>query len=173
MQADFENKTKNIDQMKMFYSTGRLIYDPTLALNVKTTKEPYWLILDCDNQIARYYRWLVRKHLYLDWLIGPAWGAHISIIRGETPTHPEFWGQENGKLLHFEYSGEVRNNGKHYWLDVVSPQISDVRERLGLGRKPKFSNFHLTIGNLDIPPETPEQRVLRLASMLNDPKTNS
>jgi len=149
----------------MFRSTGRLTYDPTLALKVKTTKDPYWLILDCDDEIARYYRWLARRHLYLDWLVPPAWGAHISILRGETPAFPEYWGADAGKRLAFEYSGELRSNGKHYWLDIVSPEIADIRDRLGLGRKPRFSNFHLTIGNLDVPQESPEQRELRLAAL--------
>lgn len=184
----------------MFHSTGRLIYDPTLALKVNTTKEPYWLILDCDDEIARYYRWLVRRHFLMNWLPfapkwswttdkwpldTPAWGAHISIVRGEKPGYPEYWGDDAGKKLYFEYSGELRNNGKHFWLDVVSPEISDIRDRLGLGRKPRFSNFHLTIGNLDVPLLTPEQEQARLAKIReehdaaapkaipNDPDSNS
>lgn len=154
----------------MFKSSGRLIYDPTIELRTNTTTEDWWLILRCDEEIARYYRWLIAREHHVDHLVRPvllkpAWGAHISILRGEKPTHPEFWKKDHGSMIRFEYSGKMRNNGKHFWLDIESDDIADIRDRLGLGRKPKFSNFHLTVGNWDLPPLTPEQEQARLAAI--------
>lgn len=134
----------------MFNSTGKLVYDPTLAYNVKTTQDPFWLILECDPELARYYRYLTKRYFSLDWLMRPAWGAHVSVIRGEKVTKPELWAKDKGRQIKFEYTGEVRTNGRHYWLDISCPELLHLRKQYGLNRNPVFGKLHLTIGNCEV-----------------------
>jgi len=127
-------------------TTGRLIYDPALVKSTKTRNDPFWLIVECDPEISRYYRYWVYKELYVK-LLRPAWGAHISVIRGERPTKPELWKKYVGQKIFIEYSPEVETNERHYWLDVDCPFLLDLREELGLKRNPYYK-LHMTIGNL-------------------------
>lgn len=132
----------------MFKSTGRLVYDPVIKGDPDSFKE-FWLIAECDTELAGYYRWLARKEMSLDWFLKPAWGAHISVTRGDKPPHPEHWRKYHGQKIEFEYSNIVWTNGRHYWLDVVCPRMSEIRVELGLPPKFAYAEFHLTIGNLD------------------------
>jgi len=77
-------------------------------------------------------------------LTRPVWGAHISVIRGEN-TDPKLWMLDSNKIVEFEYEGGVLDNGEYYWLKARSNYLSDLREKYGLSREPKFG-LHLTIG---------------------------
>lgn len=133
----------------MHTSTGKLVYDPTIANKTKTRADPYWLILECDGEICRYYRHMAQKAIYID-MLRPAWGAHISIIRGEVPAKPDLWRKYAGKIISFNYGETVRSNHIHFWLDVDCPVLLDIRDELGLPRNPVFGQLHLTIGNRDV-----------------------
>ena len=129
----------------MYKSSGRLLYDPTAEKQVKTREDPYWLILECDAGISLYYRYWLKKAKYID-MIKPAWGAHISITRGEKITNKDAWKKHSGKKIDFEYVPEVKSNGKHFWLSVISKELEEIRTELGLSPTP-YWGFHLTIGN--------------------------
>ena len=146
----------------MFKSSAKIIYDPVIEGDPSSFKE-HWIIAQCDPEIARYYRWLTKRHACLDWLIKPAWGAHISIARGDAPLKPELWKKHQGQWLEFEYGNEVWTNGRHFWLDVRCEKMYDLREELGLSRKFRFAELHLTIGNLhpDVRQSTPPEGPVR------------
>lgn len=122
-------------------SIGKLVYSPRSHLG----SNEKWLVLMCDDEISKYYRHM----FYTDtpWkgkLTRPVWGTHISIIRGER-VDLKLWGLDANKLIEFEYEGGVLDNGEYYWLKAKCDYLSDLREKYGLTRDPKFG-FHLTIG---------------------------
>lgn len=128
-------------------SIGKLIYSPRTHLS----SSDRWLVLLCDDEISRYYRYLYSKEYpYLNGgkstkLTRPVWGAHISIIRGEKVPKHELWGLDANKIIEFEYEEGVKDNGEYYWLKVHCPYLSDLRQKYGLSKSPRFG-FHLTVG---------------------------
>lgn len=108
--------------------------------------EDWWLILTCDPEIVRYYCWLARRSA-IDIEGGSRHGPHISVIKGEHPPNKNLWFKLKGNPITFEYSNQLRHNGYHVWLDVRCPELSQLREGLGLKPKP-YHSFHFTIGRL-------------------------
>lgn len=126
----------------MFCSSGILKFDPK-----KGTKyfEPWWCLLQCDNQIIEYYAWLLRRY-GIELNTKSLWEAHISVIKGENIPNPSRWGELEGMEINFYYNHIIRfDNGRHAWVDVYSEDLSAVREILGFEFKPWY---HLTIGRL-------------------------
>lgn len=134
----------------MFRSTGRLRYSPTINGSTNrrdggTTK--WWLVVDCDPEIGRYYRTLYSMWTYkTSTLQQPAWSAHISIVRNERPPNEKAWKKYAGKPIEYTYIPKLEFNGIYVWLPVICDQALDIREELGLSREPYYS-LHLTIGN--------------------------
>lgn len=93
----------------MLKSKGRIIFDPMPIMGGNDMFKPFWAIVIIPGDIGNYYRWfLERENGLYPWMsitdseikyddknLGlklqkPAWGAHISFIRGEafsTPYH--------------------------------------------------------------------------------------
>lgn len=130
-------------------STGCVQYDPGLGTRAF---DPWWLILQCDRGIIDYYAWLLQRYgvaLHK----GSTFGPHVSVVKGVEPPAREAWGFDPGPVA-FRYSNVVRwDNGRHAWLDVWSPELADLRVRLGFDGAPKMS-FHLTLGRLAFPCES-------------------
>ena len=123
-------------------SIGKLIYSPRTHL----ASSERWLVLMCDDEISKYYRHMFyREYPWRGKLTRPVWGTHISIIRGERIPNFNLWGLDANKTVEFEYDGGVEDNQEYFWLKAKCPHLSDLRERYGLYREPKFG-FHLTIG---------------------------
>lgn len=131
----------------MFKTLGRLRYSPQLLGN---SPSKWWLILDCDfdGEIGRYYR-------HLHWLAShrccelqrPSWLSHVTVIRDEQPPNTWLWGLYNGREVEIEYEPIVCDDGSYFWVNVSCPVLLDVREELGLARKPLYP-LHLSIGHL-------------------------
>lgn len=132
--------------------TGIIKYDPPRGQMKKKTK--WWAIVEVDREITRYFRWWVKKELWLHNLHQPSWDAHISIIRGEKPEDHlmHLWKKYDGQKVEFEYSHNVRQSGDttgfdrpdHYWfVEVRCPLLVDIRKELN---RPVNWKFHLTIG---------------------------
>jgi len=128
----------------MFTSTGILQYDPG-----KGSKQfdPWWALLVCDDELAKYYAWQLKKHgveVYPN--DKGLWGTHISVLKGDVPPDPTAWGKYAQFEVEFHYSHIIRfDNGKHAWVDVYSEDLSEIRKELGFDGKPWY---HLTIGRL-------------------------
>lgn len=140
-----ENTNKNRIKIYPHTSTGKVIYAPA----VKEVCDPTWVILECDKELIEYYKWfLTKKGVKMDALM---WGSHISIIRGGTydnidKFHQKKWKFNNGEMIEFRY-GDLVTNGKHWWLEVASEQLENMRSILGLKPHPDFG-FHVTIGKI-------------------------
>lgn len=123
-------------------SIGKLVYSPRSHLG----SNEKWLVLMCDDAISQYYRCLwTREYPWRGKLTRPVWGTHVSIIRGEYIPNMKLWGLDANKMVEFEYEGGIIDNGEYYWLKAKCPALSELREKYGLSREPKFG-FHLTVG---------------------------
>jgi hypothetical protein len=129
----------------MLTSTGKLIFDPRLQFGGKPNVKPFWLMLDCDEEIARYYKYLLFKERCILLNESCLWGSHISVIRGECPKTGS-WGIQADEEIEFTYDGVVCGNGTYYWMNVQCPRLSEIRQYYGLSPEPYYG-FHLTIGN--------------------------
>lgn len=108
-----------------------------------------WLMVDCDDELARYYRKLVNYYSRSIVLQIPKHGSHITVIAGkyETVLHREFWKKYSDQYVNFNYDPIIHSDGTYFWLPVFCSFFESVRSELGLtpcGPIP----FHLTIGNL-------------------------
>ena len=128
----------------MFTSTGILQYDPG-----KGSKQfvPNWALLICDDDVSRYYAWLLKKYGLESYPNSHGlWGTHISVLKGDSLPNPQNWGKYEGYEVEFHYNHIIRfDNGRHAWLDVYSEDLSAIRQELGFGFKPWY---HLTVGRL-------------------------
>jgi len=138
--------------MTSFKTAGTLRYSPKLLGQVQS--ENWWVVLDCDPEISRYFRHLYFIHTYRK-LQRPAWGAHITVVANEEPedARKPLWQKHEGLAVTIDVSMELCDNEKFFWLGVESPVLSEIRVELGLPPLPKHP-FHLTIGN------APEAEVL-------------
>jgi hypothetical protein len=130
---------------------GKLIYDPVRS-GLKT-KNKGWVVINADNEIARYYRWWVQKERWIE-LCQPSWGTHVSCVRGEgiRDVYQPLWKKHDGEIITFEYEHNVRRSGdttggdrpEWFWfVDVRCPRIDEIRAELGLRT---FFKYHMTIG---------------------------
>ncbi len=132
----------------MFTSVGKIITNPT---SESTADGQWWMIVETCPELGRYYRHLLQfaKRTNPNFRLQvPSWGYHISVLRGEVLTSPQAivrYVHFNGQLIEFSYEHEIVSNGRYFWLPVHCEGLLDIRESLGLSRKPYY-NFHLTIG---------------------------
>jgi hypothetical protein len=130
--------------------SGKIVFDP-IAINDPHLKmfKPWWIIVSLgeENQFAEYYAWFYEKQHGIK-LQRPAFGAHISVVRGEE-TEKENWENfkksYNNKDITFTYNVSPRTNGQHVWLRVISEELKNLREQMGYSRDGKWG-LHLTLG---------------------------
>jgi hypothetical protein len=103
----------------LFTSKGTLRYGRT----------SWWLCVDCDQNLADYYRALMPK----------AWDArrgrydaHITVSRDEEPVNKEAWKKYDGQQIEFFYLPGVKFGKIYYWLDIYCKQLEEIRLELGL-----------------------------------------
>ncbi len=164
----------DVDTTNWFSSKGTIVYDPDRGEMKARTQ--WWVVMNLDRSITDYYRWWANRHInplrynaedrqHWQWknlkdkredLLVPAWGAHMSIIRGEKP-RPELmhlWKKYDGMVVDFKYSNNVRYSGdtsevpaeKHgvYWfVDAVCDVGKQMREEFGFR---SHWTFHITVG---------------------------
>jgi len=122
---------------KVFTSTGRYHYYNR------------WLMVDCCEEMAAFYRNLVFRWSPIIRLQRPLHGSHITVIAGKyEPNHDErYWKKYDGHSVLFEYSPEIESDGTYFWLPVFCKEFENVRVELGLTPTIPIP-WHLTIGNL-------------------------
>jgi len=84
---------------------------------------------------------LVRQRLQM-----PAWGPHITLVRGTRPRrNQKDWGRFwQGRDITFEYDPTPVTNGHHWWLWVDCPGMVEFREHFGLPAQHPGIRPHLT-----------------------------
>lgn len=103
-----------------------------------------WLLLQVDDEIARYYAASIKQRFLIDLHHKSKWGAHVSIIRGEPLPDGSKWGHDEGREIEIQYTHQIYTNGEHWWLNVECDELAEVRAQYGLPSDKRF--FHLTIG---------------------------
>lgn len=128
----------------MFNTLGKIRYSPQSR---GSNDSKYWVIVDCDPEIGRYYRHLYFNSTY-NKLQRPAWECHVTVVRNEEP--PEIykseWLKHDGKIINLEIIPPGNSDGTFFWLDVKCDYLNDLRQELGILRDPIYP-FHLTFGN--------------------------
>ncbi|MNC01393.1 hypothetical protein D3C81_958460 [compost metagenome] len=123
-----------------FKSTGIVTYDPTAG----KAANQWWVIIRGDEGIIDYYKhWIEKKNKVL--INKPLFGSHISVVRGEEPTHKELWRYNHDVEVEFEYSNQIDTLNGYWWVPVKCERLSELRVKLGLSAEP-LHGFHLTIG---------------------------
>ena len=130
----------------MFKSRGYLVCHPKKMIPM----EEFWLALHTDDDLGSYFLHWIRKvqKNSLARIEEPAWGAHVSIVRGETIIQQEYYDKLNGAKLDFWYSFEIEQHNKHFTCAVECPQANSLRKAIGLNPEPSCP-FHLTVGVID------------------------
>lgn len=130
--------------------SGKIIFDPRALVDPSGKMfKPWWIIvhLDDDNDFGLFYAWLYERQHGIK-LQRPAFGPHISVVRGEE-TDLKIWEQfknsHHQKKIKFVYELVPHTNGKHVWLRVRCPELNDLREQMGYQREGTWG-FHLTLG---------------------------
>lgn len=123
---------------------GTLVYDPERT-GLKRRSGPWWLVLETDDEITRYYRWWVQRELGVT-LNKQAWRAHITVIEGTEPPNKSAWLKYANQIFEFDYEHELMVGGPFYWLNVECDPLLAIRVELGL---PTFYPLHLTVGRLN------------------------
>lgn len=126
-------------------SKGTLRYSPKLLGDRASDK--WWLVVDCDPEIGKYYRHLFGSYNYhVRKLSKPAWKEHITVVRDEEPKNKHFWENWDQCEIIFYYRHVPRTNGVYWWLDVKCEFLHVLRTELGLLRNPSIP-FHLSFGH--------------------------
>lgn len=138
---------------KWFPATGTYRYNPKM---LGEHGGEWWLVIDCDPEITRYYRKLYIAHKTgfqnliskQDYIQEPFWAAHISVIkRDEPPNNKKYlWNKYQGQEVSFFYTHTITQWGNYFASQVVCPSANKLRQELGLPPQP-WNPFHLTIGN--------------------------
>lgn len=103
-----------------------------------------WLMLQVDNDIARYYASTIKSEFGIDLNWKAKSGAHVSVIRGEHLPIVDHREADEGRSIEIFYTHQIYTNGEHWWLNVVCDELADIRSSYGLPTNKRF--FHLTIG---------------------------
>ena len=140
--------------MTYIKGSGQLVYDPHRGNMKKRTNG--WCVINLDDEITRYYRWWLEYQYHIH-LQPPAWGAHVSVVRGEfiSDQLKPLWKKYHKQRIELEYehgniqvhrSGREKDGivpGDYYVINVKCPTIDSIRQELGLKI---FDDYHLTIG---------------------------
>ena len=119
--------------------------------------EPRFMYLDCDPELARYYRKLA-SYAGIN-LIPQRINSHVSVIRTEELQPNQFLSKKyQEEVVEFFGNPEyIQNNGSHYWFRIISPRLEEIRLALGFTSQPIeilndgriFSHpFHWTFGRV-------------------------
>jgi len=136
--------------IKEYYTEGVLTFNPK-AIRDPSGKmfKPWWVIVKVNDDIVEFYSWFLEREFGIK-LQRPAFGAHVSLIRGEKPTNEKKWEDAQkkweGTQLKLKYWSPPRTNGKHWWLRLSDEsELENIREEIGYSKKGMWI-LHLTIG---------------------------
>lgn len=135
------------------YTSGILQHSPPRPGGKKRVNN-YWLIVKVPNGIVEFYHHWIQKRIGPPWdpkakkLQLPMWGGHITVLDGRTPLNDcqmKILEKLDGKRVSFEYSPDIQQHWKFFYLPVRSHELNQIRSDLGLT---KSYRFHITIARL-------------------------
>jgi len=108
-----------------------------------------YVVAYVNNDIARYYRQLLPKYLYVK---PPAFPAHVTVIRQKIETISaealDFLRGCDKMEVQIHSDTEIKRIGSYFYLDAWSRDISDLRVSCNLQKyRIGFDRYHITIGN--------------------------
>jgi hypothetical protein len=129
-----------------------MLYNAIGKLDYKIVEVGYRLVVEVDQDIADFYRSLIPKSRCVN---RQRYGAHISVVRHETPVNLDVWGKYQGEMVEFTYDSEIKWGTVYYWLNCFSKKLEEVRTELGLPVSSQYTRppgswvkcFHMTVGN--------------------------
>jgi len=134
--------------MNLLKHPGKIIFDPQpIKDSTNSMFKPFWIIVTIDDDLREYYSWFLKRR-YRITVQRPAWGAHISVVRGEITTQEnwEYWKNiYNNKNIEFEHELIPKTNGGHWWLKINCEELFELRTNMEYKKDPHWS-FHLTLG---------------------------
>lgn len=110
--------------------------------------------LDVDQDLMEMYRWFLYRYGIRS--SKPRFRAHVSVARNELVSNAVAWKELHGREIRFSFLPEIFQDQTYFWLAVTAPELSRIRESLGLAME-KFGvtlspdgchAFHLTLGNM-------------------------
>jgi len=129
--------------------TGIVVYSPHRPGIRKIQRHsPWWVIVEIDKELSRYYRWWIEKRFGLRLQV-PTWGTHITVVSDRDKIEPEYlnqWKMFDRQQLSFEYNVAVEQHWKFWTLNVKSDVLTQMRKDLGLTR---HHSLHITIGRME------------------------
>lgn len=127
------HQTQNVEMTGLISTSGILTYYVS------------WAVVYLDIELGRYYRSLCPKAWNLQ---APLYPPHVTIVRKDVEKPTGNWRYKADQKINLAYIPQVKTDGIYFWLDCFSPELEDIREKLGLPRQRiGYSNFHITIGN--------------------------
>lgn len=125
----------------VFETTGTILYDPPRDGMKRNTE--WWCIIKLCPGLVDYYRSQFIKRYHID-LHRPAWGSHLSIVRGErSGLVRKHWKALHEKKVVVRYTHEVFWNEEHAWVNAHCDEFYEIRDCMEL---PSSFGAHITIG---------------------------
>ncbi len=127
----------------MFRTEGKLDY--------WSSENGYRLVVLVDEEIGRYYRSQIPKHIKIN---VPRYPMHVTVLRNEIPIDLAQWAVHQNNSVFLQVFPYQYNDDTYWWLRVSCDTLKAIRKRLGLNEVSKWTMpldevdfFHITIGN--------------------------
>lgn len=134
-------------------TNGIFVFDPKDETN-KHVNQSSWkttaMIVFEDCEIDKYYAWFIKRRFGLT-LNRPLRDPHVSFIndRKSDMNYTEYErirSVYHNTRVEVEYDPNlIRTNGDHWWLRCSCLLAEEIRNDIGLNKRP-FFDFHITIG---------------------------
>lgn len=128
---------------------GKLIFNP-INVTKKHNKQASWkkvAFVKFDGEDAAYYSWFLEKRFNLK-LNKPLRGTHVTFINDivNDEIYKEASKVFNNKEITIKYDpSKVRSSGTHWWINVESDDLKNIRSAMGLDPNPYYG-LHMTLG---------------------------
>ena len=140
----------------MFKLAGTIVSNP-IDVSKKHKSQSSWkaiAIVQFKDDFCDYYRWFIKREFGL-YLNPPLRGSHITVVNDRlSDINGDIMDIDGIEIDVYYDPNNIRCNGEHWWINIESEDVKNVRETLDLPKDPYYG-LHLTIGhatgiNLDI-----------------------
>ena len=107
--------------------------------------------MDKDDDIAKYYRSIIRTPGYHKMMAKPLYRPHITVVNGRHEPQASSslaWGKYEGETVSFTYSGDISFSKGKWFIKCECIRMGDIRVELGLSRIFAVRPPHITIARI-------------------------